>query len=80
MGNIIVVAKRGGFNGCSQRRVIQRMWPEEGNITNMARRGEHLTDLARSGSYNCCVQKRGILTDVAIESNIKYMAKKPENG
>ena len=42
VGNIIVVAKRGGFNGCSQRRVIQRMWPEEGNITNMARRGEHL--------------------------------------
>ena len=30
VGNIIVVARRGKYNECGQKRVMQRMWPEEG--------------------------------------------------
>ena len=38
-GNIAVVARRGEYNGCGQKRVIQRMWPEEGSINDLARSG-----------------------------------------
>ena len=41
VGYIIVGARRGEFNGCGQKRVIQRVWPVEGNITDMPRRGEY---------------------------------------
>ena len=42
VGNIIiVVARRGEFSGCGQKRVIQRMWQEEGNLSDMARRGKY---------------------------------------
>ena len=39
VGNIVVVARRGEYNGCGQKRVIQTMWPEEGSINDLARSG-----------------------------------------
>ena len=38
MGNINVVTRRGEFNGCGQESVIQRMWPEDGNMIDVARK------------------------------------------
>ena len=38
---IVVVVKIWQFNGCGQNRVIQRMWREEGNLSDMARRGRN---------------------------------------
>ena len=39
VGNIFVVARKGECNGCGQKRVIQRMWPEDGSINDLARSG-----------------------------------------
>ena len=33
------MANIGEYNGCGQKRVVQRMWPEEGNLRDMARGG-----------------------------------------
>ena len=33
------MASKGEYNGCGQKRVVQKMWPEERNLTDMARRG-----------------------------------------
>ena len=40
-GKMADMASNWKYNGCGQKRVIQRMWPEEGNITGMIRKGEH---------------------------------------
>ena len=56
-GNIIDVARRGEHNGYGHKRVIQRMWPEEGNINAWPEVGNiivwpeegNLTDVARRG-------------------------------
>ena len=39
VGNIVIVARRGEYNGCGQERVIKRMWPEGGSINDLARSG-----------------------------------------
>ena len=38
-GIITDVARRGEYNGCGQKKVVQRMCPEEGNINDLARSG-----------------------------------------
>ena len=53
------MARRGEYNGCGQKRVIQRMWPEEGSIKIWPEVG-NIIDVARSGKYNGCGQKRVI--------------------
>ena len=64
VGNIIVVARRGEYNGCGQKRVIQRMWPEDGSINDWPEVGNIIV-VARRGEYNGCGQKRVIQRDVA---------------
>ena len=39
VGKILIVARRGEFNGCGKKRVIQTMWQEERNIDSLARSG-----------------------------------------
>ena len=33
------MVRKGEYNGCGQKRVIQRMWPEDGSINDLARSG-----------------------------------------
>ena len=40
-GKMADMTSKGEYNGCGHKKVIQRMCPEEGNITDMARRREH---------------------------------------
>ena len=38
-GIIIDLARRGEYNGCGHKKVVQRMCPEEGSINDLARSG-----------------------------------------
>ena len=49
------MARIGEYNGCGQKRVVKRMWPEEGNIIVVAKRGD----------FNGCGKRRVIQVDVA---------------
>ena len=55
---LIVTSKMGNLNGSGRKRVIQRIWPEEENLTDMDRRRDikliwpeegNITDVDRRG-------------------------------
>ena len=36
---MVNITSKREYNGCGQKRAIQRIWPDEENLSDMARRG-----------------------------------------